>query len=127
MDIQQLLISTGLLITKRYNDKMNEFFNYNDYYLKPMFYDKQKELYDLLNHGLVSECQIYVYNSSKEYIPITVTKDTLMPILQAVISVALPLQMKYQAYLAELTTMSMSTDVDKTKTRLEEIISNNNF
>ena len=127
MDIQQLLISTGLLITKRYNDKMNEFFNYNDYYLKPMFYDKQKELYDLLSHELVSECQIYVYNSSKEYITITVTKDTLMPILQAVISVALPLQMKYQAYLAELTTMSMSTDVDKTKTRLEEIISNNNF
>lgn len=113
------------IIQMRYNEKLQEEFAYNEYFLKPMFIDKYTKAYDM---GLDDKelgietpmVNLSVYNSEHKLINMDITFEEFKGFYRAVKEVIKPIETKYQQYLAEIDNLP-------TLERLDEIIRNNDF
>lgn len=116
------------VIRMRYNEKLNEVFNfeYNNeiYHLKPMFIDKYNKAYNMglddielrLENPTVN---LSVYKDNK-LVNMTITFEDFKLFYRAVKDRVKPIEQKYQEYLAEFSQMPTSE-------RLNDIISDNTF
>lgn len=116
------------IIKTRYNEKLNEMFNfeYNNemYQLKPMFIDKYNKAYNMglddielgVEHPTVN---LSVYKDNK-LVNMTISFDDFKLFYRAVKDKVKPIEQKYQEYLAEFSQMP-------TAERLDYLIGNNVF
>lgn len=124
---EQLQMTIGI-IQMRYNEKLNEMFNfeYNNemYQLKPMFLDKYNKAYNMglddielgVEHPTVN---LSVYKDNK-LVNMTISFEDFKLFYRAVKDKVKPIEQKYQEYLAEFSQMP-------TAERLYYLIGNNVF
>lgn len=128
MEYQELLEMAISIIQMRYNQKLNEVFDfeYNNemYQLKPMFIDKYNKAYNMglddMELGVKnSTVNLSVYKDNK-LVNMTISFEDFKLFYRAVKDKVKPIEQKYQEYLAEFSQMP-------TEERLDYLIGNNVF
>ena len=128
MEYQELLEMAISIIQMRYNQKLNEVFDfeYNNeiYQLKPMFIDKYNKAYNMglddIELGVENPTvNLSVYKDNK-LVNMTISFEDFKLFYRAVKNKVRPIEQKYQEYLAEFSQMP-------TAERLDYLIGNNVF
>ena len=128
MEYQELLEMAISIIQMRYNQKLNEVFDfeYNNeiYQLKPMFIDKYNKAYNMglddIELGVENPTvNLSVYKDNK-LVNMTISFEDFKLFYRAVKNKVRPIEQKYQEYLAEFSQMP-------TAERLDYLIGNNIF
>ena len=128
MEYQELLEMAISIIQMRYNQKLNEVFDfeYNNeiYQLKPMFIDKYNKAYNMglddIELGVENPTvNLSVYKDNK-LVNMTISFEDFKLFYRAVKNKVRPIEQKYQEYLAEFSQVP-------TEERLDYLIGNNVF
>lgn len=128
MEYQELLEMAISIIQMRYNQKLNEVFDfeYNNeiYQLKPMFMDKYNKAYNMglddIELGVENPTvNLSVYKDNK-LVNMTISFEDFKLFYRAVKNKVRPIEQKYQEYLAEFSQVP-------TEERLDYLIGNNVF